>query len=314
METNVKYAVGLDLGGTSVKYSVIDSEGAILFHGKIPSRAQESAEAITGQLIAAVEFCRQEAVRREIILEGVGIGTPGIVDAGQRNIVGGAENLAGWNHIPLADRIEQATGLRTAVDNDANLMALGETRFGAAKGYTDVVFLTVGTGIGGGVLIGGKLYGGYANRGTELGHVPLIADGEPCPCGAIGCLERYASTAALVRRFLHRCEVADVKHESEVDGELIVKLFHADDPIAVESLEEHCHFLGQGVAGIINTFSPQRVIIGGGISEAGDFYIEKINRHAMRYAVEACAANTKIVAASLGNRAGSYGGVALILD
>ena len=313
MENSVKYAVGLDLGGSSVKYSIIDSEGAILFHGKIPSLAQDSAEAITGQLIAAVELCCQEAARRKITLEGVGVGTPGIVDAEQRNIVGGATNFVGWNGIPLAHRIEQATGLRAAVDNDANLMALGETRFGAAKGCTDVVFMTVGTGIGGGVLIGGKLYGGYANRGTELGHIPLIADGEPCPCGSVGCLERYASTAALVRQFLRRCEEKGLHCDGDMDGERIVHLFHAGDPIAGESIEEHCRFLGHGIAGIINTFSPQRVIIGGGISEAGDFYIEKVNHYAMRYALAACAANTKIVAASLGNRAGSYGGAALIL-
>lgn len=313
MENNVKYAVGLDLGGSSVKYSIIASDGSILFHGKLPSQAQESAEAITGQLIAAAGACRTEAERLGITLQGVGIGTPGIVGPAQRTVIGGAENLAGWENIPLADIMEKATGLRTLADNDANLMALGESRFGAAKGCTDVVFLTIGTGIGGGVLIGGKLYGGYDNRGTELGHVPLVADGEPCACGSVGCLEHYASTAALVRRFGERCRAAGVDHGCEVNGEYILSLYHKGDGIAVEGVEEQCRFLGYGIAGIINTFSPQRVIIGGGISEAGDFYIEKIRGHAMRFAIGACAENTRIVAASLGNRAGSYGAAALIL-
>lgn len=119
-------------------------------------------------------------------------------------MLGGAENIAGWENIPLAGRVEEAEGLKTLAGNDANMMALGETLFGAAKGATDVVFVTVGTGIGCGALIDGRLYRGYRNRGMEMGHITVKCDGEGCACGGVGCLEHYASTSALVRRF---CEL-----------------------------------------------------------------------------------------------------------
>lgn len=143
-----------------------------------------------------------------VTIEGIGIGTPGIVDETNRIVLGGAENIKGWENLNLADRIEAETHLPVQMGNDANLMGLGETMYGAGQGARNVVFLTVGTGIGGAVVIDGKLFNGFANRGTELGHVPLIANGEPCACGSIGCLEHYASTSALVRRFNKRAAEA----------------------------------------------------------------------------------------------------------
>ena len=129
------------------------------------------------------------------------------------------------------------------------------------QGAQNVVFLTVGTGIGGAVVIGGKLFNGFANRGTELGHVPLIANGEPCACGSVGCLEHYASTSALVRRFSKRAAEAGISFPGEeINGELIVRLYKEGDKLATECLDEHCDFLGHGIAGFINIFSPQRIV------------------------------------------------------
>ena len=191
-------------------------------------------------------------------------------------------------------------------------MGLGETMYGAGQGATHVVFLTVGTGIGGAVVIDGKLFNGYANRGTELGHVPLIANGEPCACGSVGCLEHYASTSALVHRFSQRIIDAGISYPNEeINGELIVRLYKQGDKIAQLSLEEHCDFLGHGIAGFINIFSPQKIVIGGGLSEAGDFYIQKVSEKAHSYAIPDCAVNTQIIAAALGNKAGSIGAASL---
>ena len=199
--------------------------------------------------------------------------------------------------------------------NDANLMGLGETMYGAGRGARNVVFLTIGTGIGGAVVIDGKLFNGFANRGTELGHVPLIANGEPCACGSVGCLEHYASTSALVRRFSKRASESGISFPNEeINGELIVRLYKEGDKLATESLEEHCDFLGHGIAGFINIFSPQRIVIGGGLSEAGDFYIQKVSEKAHRYAMADCAVNTRIMAASLGNKAGSIGAASLVFS
>ena len=199
-----EYAIGIDLGGTSVKYALIDNEGVFYFQGKLPSKADVSAEAVIGQLVTAINEVKAFAQEKDYKIDGIGIGTPGIVDCTNRIVLGGAENINGWENIHLADRIETETGLPALLGNDANLMGLGETMYGAGQGATHVVFLTVGTGIGGAVVIDGKLFNGYANWGTELGHVPLIANGEPCACGSVGCLEHYASTSALVRRFSQR--------------------------------------------------------------------------------------------------------------
>ena len=309
------YAIGIDLGGTNVKYALIDNEGVFHFDGILPSMAEVSAEAVIGQLAEAVSQVKKVAALNGIDLKGVGIGTPGIVDETGRIVVGGAENIRGWENIALAGRLEEISALPVRMGNDANLMGLGETVFGAGRGASDVVFITVGTGIGGAVVIGGKLFAGYAGRGTELGHVPLIADGEKCACGSVGCLEHYASASALVRRFCDR-----MKRESpafdpgNVDGKYIVGLYRQGDAVAVESLDEHCDFLGHGIAGFINIFSPQKVVIGGGLSQAGEFYISKVREAAMKYSMRDCAVNTEIVAAELGNRAGCLGAASLVLS
>lgn len=276
--------------------------------------ADVSAEAVIGQLLFAVEEVKKYAAAHQYELCGIGIGTPGIVDETNRIVLGGAENIKGWENLPLADRIEEVAQLPVQLGNDANLMGLGETMYGAGKGARNVVFITVGTGIGGAVVIDGKLFNGFANRGTELGHVPLIADGEPCACGSVGCLEHYASTSALVRRFKQRVEERGITFSEEVNGELIVKLYKAGDTLATECLDEHCRFLGHGIGGFINIFSPQLVVIGGGLSEAGDFYIRKVSEQAFRYAIADCAVNTRIIAACLENKAGSLGAASLFLN
>ncbi len=309
-----KYAIGIDLGGTSVKYALIDNEGVFHFQGKLPSKADSSAEAVIGQLVTACKEVISFAHEQELTIEGIGIGTPGIVDETNRIVLGGAENIKGWENLNLADRIEAETGLPVQMGNDANLMGLGETLYGAGQGARNVVFLTVGTGIGGAVVIDGKLFNGFANRGTELGHVPLIANGEPCACGSVGCLEHYASTSALVRRFNKQAANAGITFPEEINGELIVRLYKNGDKLATECLDEHCDFLGHGIAGFINIFSPQRIVIGGGLSEAGDFYIQKVSEKAHRYAIADCAVNTKIMAASLGNKAGSIGAASLVFS
>lgn len=310
-----KYAIGIDLGGTSVKYALIDNEGVFHFQGKLPSKADISAEAVIGQLVTACKETMASAQQLGVTIEGIGIGTPGIVDETNRIVLGGAENIKGWENLNLADRIEAETHLPVQMGNDANLMGLGETMYGAGQGARNVVFLTVGTGIGGAVVIDGKLFNGFANRGTELGHVPLIANGEPCACGSIGCLEHYASTSALVRRFSKRAaETGRSFSGEEINGELIVRLYKEGDKLATEYLDEHCDFLGHGIAGFINIFSPQRIVIGGGLSEAGDFYIQKVSERAHRYVMADCAVNTRIMAASLGNKAGSIGAASLVFS
>lgn len=309
-----KYAMGIDLGGTSIKYAIIDDKGQIHTQGKLPSLAQVSAKDVICQLLRACNEMMDAAQKNGLAISGIGIGTPGIVDETNRLILGGAENIKGWENLNLADCIETAIQRPVILGNDANLMGLGETLYGAGRGVKNVVFLTIGTGIGGAVIIDGKLFNGFANRGTELGHVPLFADGEACACGSVGCLEHYASASALVRRFTQRLKNAGIALPDAIDGKLIIKLYKDGHKQAIESLNEHCDFLGHGIAGFINIFSPQLVVIGGGLSESGDFYIKKIKERAFHYAIADCAANTDIVAATLGNKAGCIGAASLVFN
>lgn len=310
----MEYAIGIDLGGTSIKYALVDKAGNSFFEGKLPSFASVSAAEVIGQLVKAATILKEEAARQNWEICGVGVGTPGIVDETNSIVLGGAENIVGWENIDLATILEEKLNLPIVIGNDANLMGLGETKFGAGRGCTHVVFLTVGTGIGGAVIIDGRLFNGYANRGTELGHVPLIATGERCACGAVGCLEHYASTAALVRRFAALAQERGLTFDEEINGELIVRLYHEAFPLAIDCLNEHFYYLGRGIAGFINIFSPERIVIGGGVAESGAFYLEKIREVVKENVIMDCALNTEIVAAELGNRAGLIGAASLFLD
>ncbi|MEG2514639.1 MAG: ROK family protein, partial [Bacteroidaceae bacterium] len=282
----MEYAIGIDLGGTFIKYALIDANGNFLFSGKLPSHADQSPQAVINQLVRSVEIVNEYLEANGGIIKGIGIGTPGIIDSTNRVVVGGAENIKGWANIPLSSLMEQATHLPTILSNDANLMGLGEAHYGAGRGCTDVVFLTVGTGIGGAVIIGGKLFNGFGNRGTELGHTPLIVNGEPCACGSVGCLETYASAAALVKSFMLENEKKGIHYAAgEINGETIVELYHSGDLIAKKCLDDNCYYLGRGIAGFINIFSPEKVVIGGGLSEAGQFYIDKVRTEALRHAI-----------------------------
>ena len=312
----MKQAIGIDLGGTSVKYALVNETGDVRFEGKLPSRADESAEAVLEQLSRAADVVLHSARNAGLDgdITGIGLGTPGIVDTDGRRVLGGAENIKGWEQIDVATPLEQHTGMKVRADNDANLMGLGETRYGAGRGCTHVVFLTVGTGIGGAIIIDGHLFSGYGGRGTELGHTPLIANGEQCNCGATGCLEHYASTSALVRRFSSLAQQEGLTLDRPADGELITRLYLEGQPLAVKCMEEHFYYLGRGIAGFINIFSPQRVVIGGGICESGDFYIERLRQVVAGQVIPSCACQTEIVRATLGNRAGLVGAASLVLE
>lgn len=300
-------AIGIDLGGTFIKFGIISPGGEVLYEDIMESNARSSAENVIDNLISAIKSCQHVAQKEALAIAGVGIGSPGIIDKTYRIVLGGADNIEGWFNLNLADRIEPEVNLPVLLNNDANLMGLGEQAFGAARDCSDVVFITVGTGIGGAVIIDGKLFGGYDNRGTELGHIPLFASGIPCSCGGVGCLEAYASTTALVSMFREKCRYAGISFQEEINGKLIIRLYQEKHSIAVEVFNDHVDYLGHGIAGLVNIFSPQRVVIGGGISEAGDFYIASVDQAFRKCVMPDCAVNTTICAAVLGNRAGMMG-------
>lgn len=301
-----KYAIGIDLGGTNIKFGLVSSIGELLYENMLSTEADRSSEKVIDNIILSIKMILEYANQNNITPIGIGIGTPGIVDKTHRVVVE-ANNIVGWSNILLANEIEKIFSLPVSINNDANLMGLGEQTFGSAKGYSDVLFLTIGTGIGGAIIIDNKLFTGYDNRGAELGHIPLFADGMSCSCGGNGCLEAYASTNALIHQFEKRCKDSRTNLSEEISGKLIIKLYNENNQFAIESLNEHCRFLAQGIAGLVNVFSPQLVVLGGGISESGAFYVDKIKAEFDSSVIGNCAVNTKIIAAKLGNKAGILG-------
>jgi len=303
----MKYAVGIDLGGTFVKAALVSENGKFVFKSKLPIGFSAKKQTILNTIKQIIKETIDKANEAQLDVEGIGIGTPGIIYEGI--VLGGSENLDGWENLDLATYFSEAFNLPVKVDNDANLMGLGEFYFGAAKGCTDVVFLTIGTGIGGAVIINGALFGGYKNRGTELGHIVVEHSGPDCNCGGKGCLELYSSTTALIKQYSKRSGI----NIDDLSGHYIVKKYHENEPNAVFCLQEHTKYLGHGIASFINTFAPQKVVIGGGISDAGQFYIDLIRKMAFKYMMPDCGNHTDVVGATLGNDAGSLGAATLIL-
>jgi len=306
MDNKKRYAVGIDLGGTFIKFALVSDSGDVIFTSKLAIGSSSTRDDILETIRKAIDMSMEVASHKSMSVSGIGIGSPGVCCDGV--VVGGADNLNGWVDVHLSEMFSSKFNLPVLIDNDANVMGLGEAVFGAAQNCTDVIFLTVGTGIGGAIVADGKLYGGYKNRGTEMGHVTIDHKGIACNCGGRGCLEAYASTGALLRQYAE----ATGKNESELDGFYLVQQFKEGEEAAVKCMEEHTDYLGHGIAGFINTFAPQKVVIGGGISEAGQFYIDMIKKSAMGYAMPDCAANTDVVAATLGNMAGCLGAASLI--
>lgn len=311
MRNNV---VSIDLGGTSIKYALVSPDYELLFTGSLPTHAEVSRKAVIEQLYKAVKNTLDYAAAEQLDVAAVGIGSPGLIDPTGTTVLGGADNLPDWRDLPLAELISAQSGLPVFLDNDANLMGRGEMAAGAGKGCSDLVFLTIGTGIGGAVFVQGKLVNGFANRGGELGHIPLFVDGEACSCGSNGCFEQYASTSALVNRYKKQLARMGLPVESDLNGKEIVSRYFAGEKAATEVLEEHCYLVGRGVAAYINIFSPEKVVIGGGISEAGDFYIRLISEAAFRHAMPDCALNTRVEAAHTGGNAGCIGGAHLAFE
>lgn len=305
MENN-RYAVGIDLGGTFIKFALVAGTGEISFASKLSIGASATRDDILATIRKAIELTIENATQNGLSVSGIGIGSPGVCCDGI--VVGGADNLNGWVDVHLSELFSAEFKLPVLIDNDANVMGLGEAVYGAAKDCSDVIFLTVGTGIGGAIVADGKLYGGYKNRGTEMGHVTIDHKGIACNCGGRGCLEAYASTSALIRQYAGLTG----KDENEIDGFYLVQKFKEGEEAAVKCMEEHTDYLGHGIAGFINTFAPQKVVIGGGISESGQFYVDMIKKSAMSYAMPDCAVNTDVVGATLGNQAGCLGAASLI--
>lgn len=320
----MSYAIGIDLGGTRIKYGVVDDSGGIVAASMCATGSQRDGQSsrVMENLQAAVGEMLDVARAKGCVVEGIGVGAPGIIDGDL--VIGCGGNLPEMEGVALGPKMAEMFGLRVVVNNDANCMGLAEARWGTAQAVGDVVFLTIGTGVGGALILNGRLYGGYRNRGTELGHIHVAGGERPCTCGARGCLEAQASVTALVEDY--KGLAGEDSQESGklsagadtvdgagiVDGKEIVRRYLAGESAAVRALQLHFDYLASGVASLINIFAPQKLIIGGGILESGDFYIAEVRERAMKLAMKETSEYTVIEAARLGNNAGFLGAAALV--
>ena len=312
-----KYYIGIDLGGTFIKGGIVDDGGGIIIKDKIPTESGKGAEAVIDNMIRLCNSLLSLANMTAADVQGVGIGIPGMVDS-QTGAVIFATNL-GWGNIPLGGPISKALGLPVKLTNDANAAALGEFRFGGGKHRNSAVMLTIGTGIGGGVIIDGRIFEGNRSAGAELGHEVIVAGGEPCTCGRRGCLEAYTSATALIRETKRamkahpESEMWAIGSPDAVDGKTAFT-YKDTDPVAAGVVANYIEKLGIGITNYANIFRPEVIILGGGVCAEGDRLIlplrEFLNREI--YAGTRGPA-VELVAASLGNDAGLLGAAALMM-
>ncbi|MEU0688917.1 ROK family glucokinase [Streptomyces uncialis] len=301
--------IGVDIGGTKIAAGVVDEEGAILETHTVPTPS--TPDGIVDAICTAVG-----AAGRGHDIDAVGIGAAGYVDE-KRATVLFAPNID-WRHEPLKDKVEQRTGLPVVVENDANAAAWGEYRFGAGQGHDDVICITLGTGLGGGVIIGNKLRRGRFGVAAEFGHIRVVPDGLLCGCGSQGCWEQYASGRALVRYAKQRARATPERAGvllglgdgtvDGIEGKHISAAARAGDPVAVDSFRELARWAGAGLADLASLFDPSAFIVGGGVSDEGDLVLDPIRKSFRRWLVGShWRPHAQVLAARLGNKAGLVG-------
>ena len=321
MPSRPTFIIGVDLGGTNLVVGAMPEDGSreIAFRSQ-PTHAAQGAESVVERMVQMIEdviavtAAETGATRDDFV--GVGIGAPGPMDRDQ-GVVIVAPNL-GWKMFPLRERIQSATGLRTTLDNDANCATLGEWWTGAAKGARNVIGITIGTGIGGGIIIDGQLFHGVSDVAGEIGHMTIDSTGRRCGCGNYGCLEAYASGTAIAVR-AREALVGESEgilmrmcggNFEKVTAQMVYKAAKEGDLVAIDVVRETARFLGAGLGGLLNVLNPEVVVLAGGVVNAGDALFAplkaEVKRRAFAPAVEAC----RIVPGLLGGSAGVVGAVA----
>ena len=310
-----KYGFGVDVGGTTVKMGFFETSGKLLDKWEITTNTDDNGKAVLPDIAKSIDTkLAQEGISKAEI-EGIGIGVPGPV----RNdgVVLNCVNL-GWGIINVAEELGCLTGLAVKVGNDANVAALGEMWQGGAKGSKDVIMVTLGTGVGGGIIVDGKIVAGYNGAGGEIGHITVNNDEiEPCNCGQYGCLEQYTSATGIVR--MAKRKLAKTQDETSlrkfenITAKDIFDEAKAGDAVALLLVEEVGEILGSTLSNIACVVNPEVIVIGGGVSKAGQILIDTIKKHYQETSFKACR-DTRFELASLGNDAGIYGSMNLIIN
>lgn len=307
------YRIGIDLGGTNIAVGVVDESHRIVGRASVPTGAFRPAEEMVADMCRAVELALADAGLTVKDCQSIGVGSPGTCDSAA-GVVVRAYNL-GWFDVPVCRMLTERFGIPAHLSNDANCAALAEVVAGAAVGCRDMILITLGTGVGGGIIIDGKIYAGMRSMGAELGHVLLVLEGEHCTCGRDGCWEAYASATALIRQ----AKAAGAQHpDSALHGReelTALDVFQAadgGDSAAQAVIDRWCVYVAAGLTDLVNGLAPEMILIGGGISRQGERILAPIRS----YVADHCfggheGAIPVIAAAKLGNEAGIIGAAAL---
>lgn len=310
-----KYIFGVDLGGTTVKMGLFDVNGTVLDKWEIPTVTANKGERILPDIADSIKAKMAEKNIEQAEVAGIGLGAPGPIDAD--GVIYKTANL-GWDTVfSIPEALQQYVDLPVVAGNDANVAALGEMWQGGGKGYKDMVMVTLGTGVGGGIIANGRMITGATGAAGEIGHIHVEdAETQECGCHNVGCLEQYASATGIVRLAKKRLEKNDdpsIMRNGELSAKLVFDSVKLGDKPAVEVAQQFGQYLGKGLAVIAAVVNPQVFVVGGGVSKAGEVIFEYIKPYYMQYAFHACK-NAEFVLATLGNDAGIYGAAKLVLD
>ena len=314
-----KYSIGVDLGGTNIVSAIVNCQGKIVNRLKVPTLAERGKEATIKRIIDTIN---ENIVQSTIVLDdiiGIGIGAPGPLDI-KRGIINFAPNLPGWIDVPLKKKLENEFNMKVVLENDANAAAWGERCFGAGQGVNNLVCFTLGTGIGGGIIIDGKIYHGNNYGAAELGHMTVNKDGPRCNCGNYGCLEAYSSATGIKNRIINRIEEGIKSEFLNFDDDKLFEslrlksIFEAarkGDKLTKGVVEEAISYLGIAIANIANILNPEMVVLVGGITNEGDKLLIPLREEVKKRAFYSNYKSLKIVIGKLGGNAGVLGAAAL---
>ncbi len=312
-----QYVLGVDLGGTKILTALVDRRGRVLERVRMAT-PQTGPDTVVAAIVESVGAVVQQAGIEPGGIEAVGVGAPGPSDP-VAGVVFDPPNLAGWHDVPLAEMLSGRLGIRAYVENDANAAALGERWTGAGHGIDDIIYITVSTGIGGGLIFGGRLYHGTSGTAGEIGHMVLVYGGPLCPCGRRGCLEAVASGTAIAREARAVVDSGRATALSAVPRESlsaadVAQAAREGDAASREIFARAAAYVGTGVTNLVNLLNPAMVIIGGGVAKAGDLLFAPVRRIVLEEAFERPATAVQIVPAALGDSSGAIGAAAVAIE
>lgn len=323
MKSASGYIVGVDLGATNIVSILINGEGKVIEKDTRCTLAREGKEKALSQIVNSVISVLEKGQLQGISsasIKGVGVGSPGPLDT-KKGIIHFAPNLPGWNNVSLVSILEDELKLPIFLENDGNAAALAEWWMGAGKKVDNLVLLTLGTGVGGGIIIGGEVLHGAWDTAAEIGHMIIHERGLVCGCGKRGCLEAYASATGVIKRTVSLVKAGGDTilrelvhgHLEDITCELVYRAAERGDELSQRIVEETARYLGIGIASIVNIINPEMVILSGGMTAAGDLLFKPVRKYARKYALEAAIRGVRIVPAKLAGNTGALGAAATVL-